>query len=129
MRTIAALGVVLVLAGCHKSPQAYQTGTHAETGQNPDTALAGYEQALKKDPQNIALKMKAYQARFEAAQLHVSQGIQLLGQQQNQMALKEFETALAVDPSSMVARQELEYTRRLIASQSPPEPNQPDPSR
>ena len=122
---IVALGVALVLAGCHKGRQAFQSEAHQEPAQNLDSSLAGYEQALKKDPQNVRLKMKVYQAQFEAAQLHVSQGIQFLNQQQNQMALKEFETALTIDPSSMVARQELEYTRHLIASQSPKEPDQP----
>jgi len=122
---IVALGVALVLAGCHKGRQAFQSGAHQEPGQKLDDSLAGYEQALKKDPQNVSLKLKVYQAQFEAAQLHVSQGIQFLNQQQNQMALKEFETALTIDPSSMVARQELEYTRHLIASQSPKEPDQP----
>jgi general secretion pathway protein D len=125
IQVIATLGLALVLAGCHKGRQGFQTGTHPETGQNPDTALAGYQQALKKDPQNVALKLKAYQAQFEAAQFHVSEGIRFLHQQQNQMALKEFETALTIDPSSMVAQQELEYTRRLIASQSPIQPSQP----
>jgi general secretion pathway protein D len=121
---IVALGMAMALPGCHKSQQAFQNGAHQEPGQNVDTVVAGYAQALKKDPQSVPLKLKAYQAQFEAAQVHVSQGIQFLHQQQNQMALKEFETALTIDPSSMVARQELEYTRGLIAAQTPTQPNQ-----
>ncbi|HEX3094693.1 MAG TPA: hypothetical protein VHW72_18795, partial [Candidatus Angelobacter sp.] len=122
---VVALGMAMALPGCHKGRPAVQNGAHQEPAQNLDTALAGYAQALKKDPKSVPLQLKAYQARFEAAQFHVSQGIQFLHQQQNQMALKEFETALTIDPSSMVARQELEYTQRLIASQSRKQPNQP----
>jgi general secretion pathway protein D len=122
---IVAFGMALVLAGCHKGGQAFQSGRPPETAQNPDTVLAGHDEALKKDPQNVSLKLKSYQAHYEAAQFHVSRGIEFLHQQQNQLALKEFETALTIDPSSMVARQELEFTQRLIAAQSPTQPNQP----
>src|ERR1700704_1223282 len=122
---IVAFGMALALAGCHKGGQAFQSGRPPETAQNPDTVLAGHDEALKKDPQNASLKLKSYQAHYEAAQFHVSHGIEFLRQQQNQLAQKEFETALTIDPSSMVARQELEYPQRLIAAQSPTQPNQP----
>ena len=47
---IVALGVALVLAGCHKGRQAFQSEAHQEPAQNLDSSLAGYEQALKKTP-------------------------------------------------------------------------------
>jgi general secretion pathway protein D len=115
-----ALGVVFLLAGCHKAPQAFHDGAKAETAQNYDEALKGYNDALKQHPNDARYKLKDYQMRFEASQQHVKRGIAFLEQQQNQQALAEFQTALAIDPSSMVAKQEVEYTQRLIAAAQPP---------
>ncbi|HEV8493549.1 MAG TPA: cohesin domain-containing protein [Candidatus Angelobacter sp.] len=114
-----ALGVVFLLAGCHKAPQAFHYGAKAETAQNYDEALKGYNDALKQHPNDARYKLKDYQMRFEASQQHVKRGIAFLEQQQNQQALAEFQTALAIDPSSMVAKQEVEYTQRLIAATQP----------
>src|SRR5437660_7878970 len=107
----AVLGVVLVLAGCHKGAQAFQSGAKTETvqdytAQNYDEDVRSSDQTLKKNPKDAHSKMNNYQVRFEASQLHVKRGIDFLQQQQNQQALVEFQTALAIDPSSMVARQE-----------------------
>jgi general secretion pathway protein D len=123
---VAALGVALVLAGCHKGPQAYQNAAKTETVPSYDESVRNSSQALKQNPQDARYKLKDYQVRFEASQLHVKRGIDFLGQQQNQQALAEFQTALAIDPSSMVARQEIEYTQRLLAAAPPQtQPAQP----
>lgn len=116
-----AMCTALGLAGCHKGPQAFRAATKAEAAQNYDEAAKEYGKALKKHPQDPSLAIKNYDVRFEAAQLHVKRGLQYLEQQQTQLALTEFETALAIDPSSMVASQELEYTRQLAASQTGPD--------
>jgi general secretion pathway protein D len=125
-RTSALLSIVcagLGLLGCPKSKQAFDRGTKAETIENYDAALTEYQQALKNDPQNAKYKLKAYQMRFEAAQFHVRQGIKHLEQHENQLALSEFETALKIDSSCMLCRQELEYTRQLLGSPAPPQPS------
>ena len=114
-----ALSVAFLVAGCHKAPQAVQDPAKAETAENYDEALRGYGEALKQHPKDVRYKLKDYQMRFEASQQHVKRGIAFLEQQQNQQALAEFQTALAIDPSSMVAKQEVEYTERLIASTRP----------
>src|SRR5689334_7285819 len=113
------LGVMFLLAGCHKGAQAVQDPAKAETAENYDEALRGYEQGLKQNPKDAHYKLKDYQMRFEASQQHVKRGIAFLEQQQNLQALGEFQTALAIDPSSMVAKQEVEYTQRLIAASKP----------
>jgi general secretion pathway protein D len=121
---------VVALAGCYKSQQAFQSGAKAEIAQNYDEAAKAYEQAVKKDSKDTQSRMKSYQMRFEAAQLHVRRGMQFLEQQQNQQAFAEFQTAVAIDPSSMLARQELEYTQRLLGPQAAqPQPSQPQPSQ
>lgn len=131
-RTGALLSILcagLGLLGCPKSKQAFDSGKKAEVIQDYDAALSDYEQALKHDPQNAKYKLKAYEMRFEAAQFHVRQGIKHLEQHENQMALSEFETAVKIDPSCMLCRQELEYSRQLLAPPAPPQPGQsPAPS-
>jgi general secretion pathway protein D len=114
-----ALLLALVAAGCMKGKQAYQHAEKAETAGNYDSALKDYQAALKTDPQNARYKLKTYQMRFEASQFHVGQGLKHLEQKENEAALKEFETALEIDPSSMVAKQELEYTRKLMGAAAP----------
>ena len=123
----AALGVALVLAGCHKGVQAFQSGAKKETVQNYDEPVRSSDQVLKTNPKDARYKLNNYQVHFEASQLHVKRGIDFLQQQQNQQALVEFQTALALDPSSMVARQEIEYTERLLAAAPPQtQPAQPN---
>jgi general secretion pathway protein D len=117
MALLAVACAALVLLGCHKGNQAFNVGKKGQTAQNYDASLKGYEQALKEDPENTQYKLKTYQMRFEASQFHVKQGIKYLEEQHYQPALQEFQTALSIDPSSAVARQEIEYTQRLIASQ------------
>lgn len=115
----------LFLFGCaRRSNQLFQAGKKAETIQNYDAALKAYEEAVKRDPQNPQYKLKMYEMRFEASQSHVRQGVQYLAKQEYQHALQEFQTALQNDPSSALAKQEIEYTERLIASQPPSEKKQ-----
>lgn len=110
---------VLFLASCQKGGQALQTGARAEAIQDYDAALEGYKKAEKSDPQNAQYRMRTLQMRLEASQMHVARGLRLLEEQKNEMALKEFETALSIDPSSMVARQEVAYAQRLLAAAQP----------
>lgn len=114
-----ALLLALLASGCVKGKQAYHHAERAETAGNYDSALQDYQAALQKDPQNARFKLKTYQMRFEASQLHVRLGLKHLEQKENEAAVKEFETALEIDPSCMVAQQELEYTRKLMGSGAP----------
>jgi general secretion pathway protein D len=125
--TAVAMGAVMALAGCMKGPQAYESNAKNSTVENYDATVRTTEQALKQNPGDVRVKIKDYQVRFEASQLHMKRGIDFLQQQQNQQALVEFQTALAIDPSSMIARQEIEYTQRLLAAAPPSPPVQPAP--
>lgn len=107
----------LLLPGCaRKSNQVFQAGKKGQTIQNYDAALNDYEEALKKDPQNAQYKLKMYEMRFEASQFHVKEGVACLAKQEHQLALQEFQTALQIDPSNALAKQEIEYTERIITS-------------
>jgi general secretion pathway protein D len=121
----ALILLMLFLCSCHKGTQAYQRAQKDELNQQLDAAHEQYDNAQKKDPKNAEYQLKTYQMRFEAAQFHVRQGITHLEHQENELAQAEFETALKIDPSFMLARQELEYTKHLLASA--PEPQQSAP--
>jgi len=114
---VAALGgVVLLLAGCPKGSQDIKAGRKAEALQDYDTALVHYERALKADPLNTEYKLKATRIRFEAGQYHVRQGQKLRDRGELQLALAEFQKALAIDPASAIADQEIRRTVERIAA-------------
>lgn len=108
---------ILGLSGCPRGNPDYQAGRKAEAVNDYDTALDHYNQALKADPTNVEYKLRATQARFQAAQFHVEQGRKLREQANLQLALAEFQKALLIDPSSGIAAQEIQATRELIAAQ------------
>ena len=107
--------VAFLLLACLQG-SAYGLAEKARTMADRDSELAAAEKALERDPQNTQCKLRLYRARFEAAQFHVEQWIKRLEQHENQRAIEEFETALRIAPSSMMAHQELEYARGLQAA-------------
>jgi general secretion pathway protein D len=107
----------LLLAGCPKGDTEFSQGRKAEALQDYDTALDHYLKALKQDPFNAEYKMKAARMRFEASQFHVNQGQKLREGGQLQLALAEFQKAMAADPSSPIAEQEARQTLEMIAAQ------------
>jgi len=110
---ILSLGL---LGGCTASRKEFNAGKKAESIQDFDTALMHYERALRADPRNVEYRLKATRMRFEAGQAHVRQGQKLREKGDLQLALAEFEKALAIDPSSPVAEQEIRNTLEAIAA-------------
>ncbi|MBZ5541455.1 MAG: hypothetical protein LAN61_13140 [Acidobacteriia bacterium] len=112
---ILCIACALLAAGCPKGGDDYKLARRAEALQDYDTALEHYQKALKADPFNADYKLKATQLRFEASQYHVRQGQKLREKGDLQMALAEFQKALAMDPSSPIAAQEIKATLDQIA--------------
>jgi len=106
------------LAGCPKGNQDYKSGMHAEDLKDFDAAVDYYLKANNADPHNANFKIKLNQARFEASQQHVHQGMKLLDKSDLQGALSEFQRAQVYDPSSSVADQEVKKTLELIAERA-----------
>ncbi|MGH9682711.1 MAG: cohesin domain-containing protein [Candidatus Acidiferrales bacterium] len=107
----------ILLAGCPKSNQDYDAGRKAEAVSDYDTALVHYERALRANPTNAEYKLRATRMHFEAGQYHVEQGQKALKTGDLQLALGEFEKAKGIDPSSVVADQEISQTMQRIAAQ------------
>ena len=112
----ASLG--LFSAGCPRGNAAYNEGEKAENLQDYDVALNYYQKAVKAEPHNATFRIRLNQARFEAGQLHVKRGLEFRKRGDLQGAVGEFQRALAVDPSSSIAEQELNRTAEMIAEKT-----------
>jgi len=111
--------VGLSLAACHKNGnQAYKAGDKAFDLKDYDAAVDYYGKALATDPHNAFYRIKLNEARFDAGQLHIHQGIKLRDKGDLQGAISEFQRAQVLDPSSVVADQELKKTLDMLAERT-----------
>jgi general secretion pathway protein D len=109
----------VALAGCPKNGnQDYSAGNKALDIQDYDAAVDYYGKALAADPHNANYRIKLDQARFEAGQKHIRQGIKLREKGDLQGAVSEFQRAQILDPSTTAADQELKKTLDLLAEQN-----------
>src|SRR5712671_4099667 len=115
---LLCVGFGLLAAGCPKGQPDYNQGKKAETIQDFDAAFAYYQKAAKADPYNASYKIKLNRIRFEASELHVKRGVEMRKQGDLQGAAAEFQRALAIDPASPVADQELRKTVEMIAEKN-----------
>jgi general secretion pathway protein D len=111
---ICCLGAGLLAAGCPRGKTDYTQGRKAEHLQDYDAAYDYYQKALKNDPENAMYLIKFNQARFEAGSQHVKNGVKLRERGQLEAAASEFQRAVAIDPSSPIAEQELRKTVAAI---------------
>lgn len=96
----------------------YKQGQKAESKNDYDAAYHAYAEASKLEPKNTKYIAALTRLRFYAAAQHVHAGIELReGSKLNEAAV-EFERAVAIDPTSMVAKAELQKTADMIKVQS-----------
>jgi general secretion pathway protein D len=124
-RLILCVSFGLCAAGCPKGHSEYGLGEKAENLQDYDAALNYYQKAVKSDPHNATFRIRLNQARFEAGEMHVKRGVEMRKRGELDGAVLEFQKALAADPSSLIAEQELNRTAEIIAernhaSEAPP---------
>ena len=85
-----------------------------DTTADVEAALKLAEQALETDRSDIAYQLDVARLRAFAAQYHVYEGQVLRDKGKIKEAILEFERAKALDPSSVIAPQELERTKDLL---------------
>src|SRR5881296_1920387 len=115
---LLCVGFGLLAAGCPKGKPDFTQGKKAEALQDYDAAFNFYQKAAKSDPYNDSYKIKLNRARFEASELHVKRGVELRNQGNLPGAAGEFQRALAIDPGSPIADQELRKTVGMIAEKN-----------
>ncbi len=108
--------VGVALGGCPKNGNSsYKAGEKALDLKDYDAAVEYYGKALAADPKNPFYRIKLNDARFEAGQLHLHNGIKLRDKGDLQGAISEFQRAQVLDPSSVIVDQELKKTLDMLA--------------
>ena len=120
---LAACVAFPVSARTRKGDRFLAQGKDQEARKDYDAALDFYQKALAEDPGDPRYQLEVDQARFQASQAHVSQGLKLRNQGQLASALLHFEKALGIDPSSSVAEQEIKTTTEMIEREKKKGPN------
>ncbi|HEY5176569.1 MAG TPA: cohesin domain-containing protein [Terriglobales bacterium] len=124
---VLLIGAVLpAVASNDKAAKAfYQKGKAAEVQQDYIAAYNFYHQAYQLKPSDLRYRASFEYVRFLASASYVHQGEILVKAGKLQEGLTDFEQALAIDPSSFVAQQEANKTRRLIQKSLNPAPSPP----
>ena len=124
--TILALSGVLLIAltGCGASRQAYTRGKEAQSAQDFDTAMAQYKIALDQHPDNVEYRLRYEKSRFAAAFNHFDKGRRAADKGDLQTAKQEFTHVLEIDPSHVLAQQEIAKINEI---QSTPPGKKPEP--
>ncbi len=111
---LLALAVTWSASAGDKTKLLYKKGREAEERQNYEQAYDYYKQAYDLKPTDLAYRTSYERLRFLAAASHVHRGQLLRDAGQLDAALAEFKTAADIDPSSAIARQELQRTQQMI---------------
>jgi general secretion pathway protein D len=125
---LALLLMVAVSAYANSDKQAkqlYQKGRQAEARQDYITAYNFYHQAYQLKPTDLTYRSSYEYVRFLAAASYVHQGQALVTAGKLQESLTAFEQALAIDPSSFIAQQEINRVRLQLQKQLNPPPPPP----
>jgi len=100
----------------------YEKGTDAEARQNYEQAFDYFKQAYNLRPKDLRYRTAFERTRFYAGAEHVHRGQILRDAGKLDEAALEFDKALAVDPSSFIAQQELKRTQQMIKEAQNPQP-------
>src|ERR1700730_11085497 len=116
------VAVVTLPAIADKAKSLFLQGQDAEARQNYEAAYDLFRQAYDLKPRDLRYRAAFERARFEAAASIVHRGQKLREDGKLQEAVTEFQKAVAIDPSSFIAQQELRRTLRLINDMQNPPP-------
>jgi len=126
---LITLAILFPLAAADRAKTMYKQGRDAEARQNYELAFEFYKQAYDLKPTNLMYRTSFERLRFLAGASHVHRGQLLRDAGQLDGAAAEFKKAMEIDPSSMIAKQELQQTQQMIdAAKSSPKAAMPAPS-
>jgi general secretion pathway protein D len=116
------LALLIFPAIAETAKSLFNKGKEAEVRQNYEQAYDFYKQAFDKNPADISYRAAFERLRFLAGASHVHRGQLLREAGRLQEALVEFEKASEIDPSSEIARQEIQVTKHMIDTAKAPAP-------
>ncbi len=100
--------VALLLAGCASTARsAYMQGEAAAERQLWDQAVLAYAKAVSIEPSNSRYKVALARAKLRAASAHFDRGKKYLANDQLELAIKELQETVILDPSNQYAQVEL----------------------
>ncbi len=124
------LAIISPVPAADKSKNLYKLGREAEARQNYEQAYDLYKHAYDLKPGNLNYRASFERLRFLAGASHVHKGQLLRDAGQLDAALAEFKKAAEIDPSSAIAKQELQRTQQMIdeAKAAPSKASGPPPN-
>src|SRR6201997_3788024 len=105
-----------------KAKSLYLKGKDAEVRQNYEEAYEDYKQAYDLKPKDLQYRAAFERLRFLAGASHVHRGQLLREAGKLQEALAEFQKAAETDPSSAIAKQEIQVTNQMMQQAKAPAP-------
>jgi len=106
--------LAIISAVAESARSLYKKGKDAEARQNYEQAYDLYKQAYDLSPRDLSYRTAYERLRFLAGASHVHRGQLLRQAGRLQEALAEFQKAAEIDPSSAIAKQEIQVTNRMI---------------
>src|SRR5690348_6218830 len=106
--------LAIISAVAENARSLYKKGKDAEARQNYEQAYDFYKQAYDQNPRDLSYRTGFERLRFLAGASHVHRGQLLRQAGRLQEALAEFQKAAEIDPSSAIAKQEIQVTNRMI---------------
>jgi len=121
--TVVLLALLVIIPGvsADKAKTLFAQGGDQEAHNQFDQAYASFKQAYELSPKNVQYRAAYERLKFRAAAEHIHTGQKLREEGKLPEALKEFETAMTIDPSNFMAVQEARRTKDLIDKQENPD--------
>ncbi len=116
------VAVVTLPAIADKVKDLYAKGQDAEARQQYEAAYGFFKQCYNLKPKDLRYRAAYERIRFEAGASIVHNGQKLREDGKLDEAVAEFQKALTIDPSSFIAKQELNRTLKMINDQRNPQP-------
>jgi len=108
MRKITFLLIICIfLGGCVTLSRSYKLGREAAVSKDWDEAVRHYERAVVEDPKNSVYRIALFRAKISASNFHVFNARSFANQGKKEEALKEYEKALAYEPSNRMILEEM----------------------
>src|SRR5947208_11151357 len=108
------LSLVALPALTESAKSLFNKGKIGETRQNYEQAYDFYKQAYDQKPSDLLYRSAFERLRFLAGASHVHRGQLLREAGRLEEALAEFQKAADIDPSSAIAKQEIQVTNRMM---------------
>jgi len=116
------LGLLTLPSSGESARSVYKKGQIAEGRQNYEEAYDYYKQAYDQNPQDLTYRAAYERLRFLAGASHVHRGQLLREAGRLEEALAEFQKAADIDPSSAIAKQEIQVTHQMMQAAKTPSP-------